>query len=112
HGPDRLCLEIGLAAVIEENERVELDAHRLVEIDANAAEYVDELRMGAEPGAAAGEVLGIALENDRVPAGAAQEMGREQPAERAADHQGASCGHDWLGGTQAMAQDMLSWPGL
>src|SRR5207253_2767321 len=78
------------AAAIEENECVELNSHRLVEIDTDAAQHIDELRMRAQPGAAAGEVLGIALEHDGVPAGAAQEMCREQPAERTADHQAAS----------------------
>src|SRR5262249_48566579 len=87
HRAHRLRLEIGLAAAIEENEGVELDAHGLVEIDADAAQDVDELRMRAQPGATPGELVGVALEHDDVPAGAAQEMCREQPAEPAADHQ-------------------------
>ena len=70
----------------------------LVEVDADAAEDVDELRMGADAGAAAGEVLGVALEHDDVPADVAQQMRRQQPAERAADHQRATITH------QAMAQ--------
>jgi hypothetical protein len=94
HRARRLRLEIGLAAAIEENEAVELDAHGLVEIDADAAQDVDELRVRAQPGAPAGELLGIALEHDDVPAGAAQEMCRKQPAERAADHQRPTGGHD------------------
>ena len=42
-------------------------------------------------------VLGIALEHHDVPAGAAQEMRGEQPAERAADHQRATRGHALVG---------------
>ena len=95
HDAHRFCLEVGLAAAVEENERVELNPHRLVEIDPDAPQYIDELRMRAQPGAAAREVLGIALEHKGIPAGAAQEMCGEQPAERAADHQSASRGHYW-----------------
>ena len=83
-----------MAAAIEADDRVDLDPHGLVEFDADAAKDVDELGMGADAGAAAGEVLGVALEHDDVPADAAQEMRRQQAAERAADHQSASSGHD------------------
>jgi hypothetical protein len=83
--------------LIKEDERVEPDSHRLVEIDPEAAQDVDKLRVRAEAGAATGEILGIALEDDSVPADGAQKTCREQPAERTADHQGKSSGHDWLG---------------
>src|SRR5262249_48935440 len=105
HGAHRFRLEIGLAAAIEENECIELDAHRLTENDADAPKHIDELRMGAQPGATAGEVLGIALEYDHAPAGAAQEKCGEQPAERTADHQSASRRHHWDCGTGVMP-----WP--
>ena len=78
---------------VEADDGVDLDPHGFVEVDADAAQNVDELRMRADAGAAAGEVLGVALEHDGVPAGAAQEMRRQQSAERAADHQDASRGH-------------------
>jgi hypothetical protein len=47
----------------------------------------------ADAGAAAGQVLGIALEHDRVPADVAQQMGHQQAAVRTADHQSAPFGH-------------------
>ena len=104
HRAHRLRLEIGLAVAIEENEGVELDPHGLVEIDADAAQDVDELRMRAQPGAAPGELVGVALEHHDIPAGAAQEMCREQPAERAADHQRTAGRHgsDMLDGRMLM----------
>ena len=58
----------------------------LVEIDAGALENGDELRMGAEPDAAARQFLIVALEHRGVPADRAQQMRDHQPAERAADH--------------------------
>jgi hypothetical protein len=93
HGPCRLRFEVNATAAIEADDGVDLDAHGLVEIDADAAKDVDELRVGADAGAAAGEILGVALEHDGVPAHAAQEMRGQEPAERAADHQSASSGH-------------------
>ena len=60
-----------------------------VEGDADPPQHVDQLRMGADAGAAADEVSGVALEHDDVPADVAQEMRRQQSAERAADDQGA-----------------------
>ncbi len=46
----------------------------------------------ADAGAAVAEIAGGALEHGRVPARSAQQMRREQPADRAADHQGAWSG--------------------
>ena len=77
----------------------------VIEVDADAAEDIHQLRTGADAGAAAGEVLGVALEHDDVPTDVAQQMRRQQPAERAADHQRATNTH------QAIAQEIVSWPG-
>jgi hypothetical protein len=82
-------------AVFSSRYGVDLDPHRLVEVDPDAAKDVDELRVGADAGAATGEVVGIALEHDRIAAHAAQEMRRQQSAERATDHQGTSRRHDF-----------------
>src|SRR5262249_10351065 len=105
HGAHRFGLEVGLAGAIEEDERVEANSHRLVEIDPETAQDADELRMRAEPGAAPGEILRVALEDDSVPADAAQKTCCEQPAERTADHQGTSSDHDWLGDA-----GLMPWP--
>src|SRR5262249_57474663 len=89
----------------EKGDGVEATPHRLVEIDPEAAQDVDELRGGAEAGAGAGEIPRVALEHNSVPADAAQKTCREQPAERTADHQGTSSGHDWLGDA-----GFMPWP--
>ena len=65
----------------------------LVEIDAGALENGDELRMRAEPDAAARQFLIVALEYGGVPADRAQQMRDHQPAERAADDQSAGRCH-------------------
>ena len=101
-------------AAIEADDGIDLDPHGVVELDADAREDVDQLRVRAHPGAAAGEVLGIALEHHRVPAGVAQELGRQEPAERAADHQGTSLRHqlnDAALRAHAIVHAMVSWPG-
>ena len=89
----RRLLDQDLAVAVEADRPRRLDAHRLVEIDAGALEDGDELRMRAEPDAAARQFLVIALEHGGVPAGRAQQMRRDQPAERAADDEGAARTH-------------------
>src|ERR1700685_3045796 len=49
--------------------------------------------MGAQPNAAARQLLVIALEDGRVPAGRAQQMRHDQPAQRTADDEGAARTH-------------------
>src|SRR6516165_4357504 len=93
HEPRRLFLTVDAAACVETDEAVELDPHGLVEIDADAPENIEELRMRAQPRAAPGQVLRIALEESDVPTFAAQEIGGEQSAERPPDHQCAPCRH-------------------
>src|SRR4029077_19004121 len=57
----RRLLDQNLAAAVEADGARRLDPHRLVEIDAGALEDGDELRMGAQPNAAARQLLVIAL---------------------------------------------------
>ena len=87
HDARRRLLDDDFTAAIETDDLRHLDAHRLVERDAGAPQDGDQLRMRPEPDAAARQFLGIALEDDRVPANAAEQMRGEKPAERAADHQ-------------------------
>src|SRR5262249_37874015 len=90
---------------IEEDERVEANSHRLVEIDPETAQDVDELRVRAEPGAAPGEILRVALEDDSVPADAAHKPCREQPAARTPEHPCTSSSHDRL-----RDAGLMPWP--
>src|SRR5688572_24956823 len=48
-----------------------------------------QLRMGADPGAAAGQLVRVTLKHHRLPADLAQRVGGEQASDRAADDQGA-----------------------
>src|SRR5581483_6987520 len=79
----------GVAVAVEADGLARRQSHRLVEVDAGALEDADELRMGAEADAAARQLILVALEHHGVPAGAAQQMRRDQPAERATDDQRA-----------------------
>ena len=67
--------------------------HGLIEVDADAREDFEQLRMSADAGAASGQVIGIALEYADIPARAAQEMSGEQSAQRAADDHRPSRAH-------------------
>src|SRR5262249_33227186 len=49
----------------------------------------EQIRAGAEPGAAVGKVSCRAFEYRRVPADGSQKVGGEQPPERTANYQGA-----------------------
>ena len=89
HGAHGRPLQHDAAVAVEADDVLDLDAHRVVEIDAGAVQNFDELRMRAEADAAARQLLGIALEHDDVPADAAHQVRGDQPAERAADHQRA-----------------------
>ena len=75
--------------MIEEHHAVDRDAHRIVERNAEPFGHRMQLRMRADAGAAAGQLLGVALEHGRVPADAAQHVGSEQAADRTADDEGA-----------------------
>src|SRR2546429_621251 len=83
HGARGLLLVVGAAGAVEADDGVDLDPHGFVEVDADAMQNVDELRMRADAGAAAGQILGVALEHDDVPADVAQQMRGQQSAERA-----------------------------
>ena len=91
----RRLLDQNLAVAVEADRPRRLDPHRLVEVDAGALEDGDELRMGAKADAAARQLLVIALEHGRVPAGRAQQMRHDQPAQRAADDEGAAGAHSF-----------------
>lgn len=77
------------AVAVEADRGPHLDPHRVVERQADALHQLGERVMRADPDAAAGEVLGDALEHHGVPADRAQQVRGEEAAERAADHQRA-----------------------
>ena len=64
-----------------------IDAERRVGRDPGPPHGGEQLRPRADAGAAVAEIACGALEDGHLPAGRPQEMGREQPADRAADHQ-------------------------
>src|SRR5882757_7185611 len=82
-----------MAALVEEHDAVDGDAHRIVERDAEPPGDVVQLRMRADAGAAPGQLLGVALEHVGVPADAAEHVGSEQPADRAADDEDTGFAH-------------------
>src|SRR6185437_7662710 len=69
------------------------DAHRIVKIDTGALEDADQLRVRAEPDAAARQFLLVALEYHGVPARRAQQMRHDQPAKRTTDDESAALTH-------------------
>jgi len=82
-----------MSVVIEEHHFVDRDPHRVVERDAEPFGDVVQLRMRADAGAAAGKLLGVALEHGGVPADATQHVRGEQAADRTADDQSSLPGH-------------------
>src|SRR3984893_5286896 len=95
HQAGGVLLDQHTPARIKEDDAIELDAHGCVEVDPDALEDIEQLRVGAEPRTAAGEVFRVALEHADVPAFTAQQVRRKEAAERAAYHQRASggCAH-------------------
>jgi hypothetical protein len=85
HGSRGRLFQNDFAGAVETDHFAHGDAHRRVERDAGATQDRDELRMSAEPNAAAGQIFVVALEHDRVPTAAAKKVCRQQPAERSAD---------------------------
>src|SRR5688500_18238671 len=83
-GPD------DLAAAVEGDALGNVHAEALVERDADAREALEQLGVGDDAGAAADEVLAGMLEDVDVPAGASQQVGGEEPAQRAPSDQ---CAH-------------------
>src|SRR5436190_20652291 len=73
--------------------RVDRDPERVIGVNPDATHHVDQRVVRADAGAAAGEILDVALEHVDRKAGSAQEVRGEQSAERAADHDGAALGH-------------------
>ena len=96
HGARRRLFDDDLAAAVEAHDLGHANAHGLVERDAGALEDCDQLRVCAKADAAAGQLLLVALEHDRVPAGRPQHVRNDQPAQRAADHQHAAGRHPLL----------------
>ena len=82
------------AGAVENDKRRDAHAHRIVESDAEALHDLVQLRVRRDAGAAADEAFRVALIDDGVPAGAAQQVGGEQAADRAADHDCAPCAHE------------------
>ena len=93
---------VGATVVIEKHHAVDRDAHRIVERNAEPLGHRMQLRMGADAGAAAGQLLGVALEHDCVPADAAQHIGGEQATDRTADDEGALFAHPVIASISAM----------
>src|SRR5579871_798506 len=78
---------VDLAAVAVDADPVaRLDAEALVHRDAELREHREQLGVRADTRAARRQVVADALEDLDFPAEAAQQVGGEQPAERAADH--------------------------
>ena len=79
--------------MVDEDDLVDTDAHRIVERDVEPPRHIVELRVRGDAGAAAGELFIVALEYRRVPADVAQQVCREQAADRTPDDERALC-HD------------------
>ncbi|MNC87965.1 hypothetical protein D3C83_37430 [compost metagenome] len=77
---------------LEADARMHPDADGLVHRQAQPAHHRAQLVVGADAGAATGEIVLDALEDGDVPADRAQPVGREQSADRAADDERASPG--------------------
>ena len=83
----RSSLQATSPSRIEPDVVARADAERGAVIDPEPAQNPEQRVMRAEAGAASRKVLGAALEHVDVPAGRAQHVRGEQPAERAADDQ-------------------------
>ena len=75
------------AVAIEADTPLDADPDRGVRGKPDPAHHREQLFAGADTGAAVAKVAGGALEHRDVPADVPQQMGGEQPADRAADHQ-------------------------
>src|SRR5690242_5209007 len=92
HQPRGVAAVVGASLMVEKDHGIDGDPHRMVERHAEPPGHRMELRMRADAGAAAGQLLAVALENLRIEADAAQHVGGEQAADRTADDDGAT-GH-------------------
>jgi hypothetical protein len=72
------------AVMVEEHHRVDMGAHGIVERNAESAGHIVQLRMRADAGAAATQLLHVAFERRGFPADTAQHVGGEQPPDRPA----------------------------
>jgi hypothetical protein len=77
------------AVAVQADTRAHPYADRLVHGQAEAPYHRAQLFVSADAGAAARKIVSDALEDGDVPPDRAQRVGREQPADRAADHQSA-----------------------
>jgi hypothetical protein len=75
------------ALPVEAKAALDADAERGIGRKPDPAHHGEQLITRADAGAAIAEVARGSLEHCHVPAGSTQQMGREQPANRAADHQ-------------------------
>src|SRR3984893_15326685 len=86
-------LRAQLALAVEYPADFDVDAKIVVGVDRRQAQGIAQFRVGNDAGAAAGKLRAGALENFRLPAGAAQQQPREQAADRPATDEdaGALC---------------------
>ena len=78
------------AAAVEADARVDPDARRRIEPDADPPHDGEKIFARADAGAAPRQILEAALEDGDLPAGAAQQVGGQQAADRAADDERAA----------------------
>jgi hypothetical protein len=78
-----------IAGAIETEARAHIDPDSGIDVQPGAAQDGEQFLARADPGAAIAEIAGGALEDGRVPADGAEQVRGDQPADRAADHQGA-----------------------
>jgi len=89
------------AAAVEADARMHPYADGLVHRQPEAPYHGAQLFVGADAGAAAGEIVLDALEDGDAPADRAQPAGREQPADRAANNECPSRHASLIGGEYA-----------
>jgi hypothetical protein len=82
-----------IAFAVEADARGHFDPDRVVKPYADVTHYREQFGLGAEAGATVGQVAAASLEYGNIPTDSAQQIGREQSGEGAADHQGARSIH-------------------
>jgi hypothetical protein len=105
HGTRARLFDHDFAGAIEANDPRHFDAHGLIEGDTGTAQHGGELRMGAKADAAAGQIFPVTLEYQRIPAAAPKEIGRQQPAQRSADDEGAAGHASFRGAPEARSRN-------
>lgn len=75
----------GVAFAVEADALADLCAESFLHCDAELAEDIKQLVVGANARAARGEIVGHALVHVHIPTQVVQQVGRKEPAERTAD---------------------------